>query len=302
MVKGIDISSYQANLNFNLAKNAGNEICIIKATEGNNYISPSMHDQANKALNVGMKIGFYHFFTNKTVNEADNFINTIKGYKDKCQIKPVIDIESQYTDVNIINFINKVEKELNTEMVIYCNLDYARKLSNNNYISNKPLWLAYYGNNDGSYHKSNSMGNFKTLAGEQYSDKNSIGNIKVDFNYFYEPILSGNNITNNITNNSDSSNFSYIIKSGDTLSGIAAKYNTTTNTLAAINNITNVNKIYAGQKILIPYSNSTVYTIKSGDTLSGIAAKYNTTYNQLAKINNISDPNKIYPGQVLKIR
>ena len=103
----------------------------------------------------------------------------------------------------------------------------------------------------------------------------------------------------------------YTVKAGDTLSGIAAKYGTTYQKLAAYNGISNPNKISVGQKIKIPGTGSsgstsagggdTVYTVKAGDTLSGIAAKYGTTYQTLAAYNGISNPNKISVGQKIKI-
>lgn len=103
----------------------------------------------------------------------------------------------------------------------------------------------------------------------------------------------------------------YTVKAGDTLSGIAAKYGTTYQKLAAYNGISNPNKISVGQKIKIPGAGSsgstsagggdTVYTVKAGDTLSGIAAKYGTTYQTLASYNGISNPNKISVGQKIKI-
>jgi hypothetical protein len=43
----------------------------------------------------------------------------------------------------------------------------------------------------------------------------------------------------------------YTVKSGDTLSGIASKYNTTVNNLVKLNNIKDPNKIVVGQKIII---------------------------------------------------
>lgn len=43
----------------------------------------------------------------------------------------------------------------------------------------------------------------------------------------------------------------YVVKAGDTLSGIAKKFNTTVAKLAAKNNIKNPNKIYAGQKLYV---------------------------------------------------
>lgn len=43
----------------------------------------------------------------------------------------------------------------------------------------------------------------------------------------------------------------YVVKRGDTLSGIASKYGTTYQHLAQINGITNPNRIYAGQRIRV---------------------------------------------------
>lgn len=97
----------------------------------------------------------------------------------------------------------------------------------------------------------------------------------------------------------------YIVKSGDTLSGIASKYGTTYQELARINNIANPNVIYPGQVIKINGGTAEkIYTIKSGDTLSGIANKYGTTWQKLYEKNKSvigNDPNLINPGQVLKI-
>lgn len=95
----------------------------------------------------------------------------------------------------------------------------------------------------------------------------------------------------------------YTVKSGDTLSGIAAKYGTTYQALASANGIADPNKIYPGQKIKISGgSGATYYTVKSGDTLSGIAKKYGTTYQNLAKMNGIQNPNVIYPGQRIRVK
>ena len=99
----------------------------------------------------------------------------------------------------------------------------------------------------------------------------------------------------------------YIVKSGDTLSKIAAKYNTTYQKLAEYNNISNPSLISVGQRIKIPGAGSSsvssekVYTVKKGDTLSKIANMYGTTYQKLAEYNNISNPSLISVGQKIKI-
>ena len=97
----------------------------------------------------------------------------------------------------------------------------------------------------------------------------------------------------------------YIVKSGDTLSGIASKYGTTYQKLARINNIANPNVIYPGQVIKINGGTvEKIYTVKSGDTLSGIANSYGTTWQNIYNNNRDiigSNPNLIKPGQILKV-
>lgn len=104
----------------------------------------------------------------------------------------------------------------------------------------------------------------------------------------------------------------YTIKWGDTLSGIASRYGVSMSYIAELNNIQNVNRIYAGNKIRIPqcgdfgvaepeYMGTIQYTVKRGDTLWGIAQKYGVTVEYLVNKNEIKNRNLIYPGQLIKI-
>ena len=111
----------------------------------------------------------------------------------------------------------------------------------------------------------------------------------------------------------------YTVQSGDTLSGIAVEYNTTTATLTGLNNLSNPNLIYVGQRLLVKSASTstatstasatstssttsaTTYTVKSGDTLSSIASSHNTTTAALTSLNSLANPNLIYVGQVLKL-
>lgn len=122
------------------------------------------------------------------------------------------------------------------------------------------------------------------------------------------------------TNTTTNSN-TYTVKSGDTLSGIAGKFNTTYTQLAQLNHISNPNVIHVGQVLTLHQTtaqNTTnhqesqqnkqvttsangTYTVKSGDTLSQIAARFNTTTSALASTNHISNPNLIEVGQQLRI-
>ena len=93
----------------------------------------------------------------------------------------------------------------------------------------------------------------------------------------------------------------YKVVRGDTLEKIAKKYNTTVDSLVALNNIKDKDKIYAGQVLKIDKKSNTIYTVVAGDTLSKIAKKYNTTVDNLVALNGIVDKDKIYMGQKLKI-
>lgn len=149
--------------------------------------------------------------------------------------------------------------------------------------------------------------------GVNWKDIASINGINSPYIIYVGQVLKipgGSKQENTSSSNTTSNNTTtYTVKSGDTLSGIASKFGTTYQKIAADNGISNPNLIYPGQVLKIKGANSTstvqnttkTYTVKSGDTLSGIAAKYGTTYQELAKKNGISNPNLIYPGQVLKI-
>ncbi len=92
----------------------------------------------------------------------------------------------------------------------------------------------------------------------------------------------------------------HTVKSGETLSLIARRYSTTVSELARINNISNPNLIYPGQRLTVLSSpKESVYYVRSGDTLSHIAEKLNVSVSYLAQRNNISDPHRISIGKKL---
>lgn len=98
----------------------------------------------------------------------------------------------------------------------------------------------------------------------------------------------------------------YTVVTGDSLSAIAKKFNTTVNAIKSANNLTR-DMIYIGQKLTIPGEAKEAvqqtfinHTVVSGDTLSGIAKRYNTSVNQIKQANNLKS-DLIRIGQVLKI-
>lgn len=107
-----------------------------------------------------------------------------------------------------------------------------------------------------------------------------------------------------VNNYIDTETTEYQVCAGDTLSGIANRFNTTVDELVSINNIKNPNLIIVGQILKLKrdkQNGSNIYVVQAGDTLSEIAQKYGTTYQELARLNNISNPNLIVVGQKIKI-
>ena len=106
---------------------------------------------------------------------------------------------------------------------------------------------------------------------------------------------------------------SVLVEVGDSLSKIAKRYDTTTEILAAINGICDVNQIYVGQKILLagaefetddevdPEPISVTVLVEVGDSLSKIAKRYDTTADELMVANDITDPNLLLVGQELVV-
>lgn len=112
------------------------------------------------------------------------------------------------------------------------------------------------------------------------------------------------------TNNaiSGTSTITYVVKYGDTLSAIAREYNTTVQSIAIENNISNPNLIYIGERLIIENvrydrheTSHSIYIVRYGDTLSQIAIRYNTTVQNLVNLNSIKNPNLIYVGEKLRI-
>lgn len=98
----------------------------------------------------------------------------------------------------------------------------------------------------------------------------------------------------------------YTVKKGDTLYGIASKYNLTADELKKLNNLTS-NTLSIGQTLKIRKSESDFitedydfYTVKEGDTLFSIANKYDTTPDKIKSLNNLTS-DTLSIGQLIKI-
>lgn len=117
----------------------------------------------------------------------------------------------------------------------------------------------------------------------------------------------------------------YVVRYGDTLTGIAAWFGVDPWSIAQLNGIYNLNHIYAGMYLKIPcgghdypqpcyyhcdphpvpppYQNVISYTVLPGDNLTSIAYRYGTTVEEILLLNPIEIPygNYLRRGQVIQV-
>jgi LysM repeat protein/membrane protease YdiL (CAAX protease family) len=98
----------------------------------------------------------------------------------------------------------------------------------------------------------------------------------------------------------------YIVQPYDSLSDIAAKYETTVDELLRLNDLSQPNLLYAGQAIIVPRRSETaastsVHIVEEGETLGLIADRYGTTVEVLLELNDLPDPNVVPVGTSLVV-
>ena len=98
------------------------------------------------------------------------------------------------------------------------------------------------------------------------------------------------------------------VEAGDSLSVIAVQHGTTVAALMAANGISDPDRVYMGQRLVIPGVGATpttlptmVVVVQRGDSLSAIAVEYGVSLPALIEANNITDPDTVHVGQELLV-
>lgn len=113
---------------------------------------------------------------------------------------------------------------------------------------------------------------------------------------------------------------SYEVRSGDSLSVIARRFETSVSELVAINQLRDRHVLKIGQTLVLPQKNGVVptlivndvtterlpdngkYSVRRGDTISVIARRFEVSPQTLLALNDMQDGNLIYPGQELLLK
>ena len=151
MLKGIDISRYQAGININAL---AIDFVIVKATEGVGYTDPNYIEYLTQAKSSNKKIGIYHYarpdLGNTAEDEATWFVSKAKNYIKQAIL--VLDWEVDVSNTDwAYNFLKAVYEKTGVRPIIYMsaypanNYDWTRVVN-----GNFGLWIASYGANTGA--------------------------------------------------------------------------------------------------------------------------------------------------------
>ena len=134
--------------------------------------------------------------------------------------------------------------------------------------------------------------------------RGSLGQLNTQFRYgytppnrttnLYVPVGTGNRLLTAIPKLTQLRPDTHVVRSGETLSGIAMMYQTTANDLMRLNNIKSARYLQVNQRLVIPgrlgsgatlSGDRKVYVVRKGDSLSGIASRFGTTVSRLQQWN-----------------
>lgn len=220
--KGIDVSKWNGDINWNKVKSDGIDYVIIRGGFGNSSVDQKFKSHIEGASKAGLKIGIYWFSyatsVAKAKEEAAKCLETIKPYKDKISYPVFYDFEYASVDYAKKNGIN-ITKNLSTKMAdafltdiknagyitgIYTNKDFSDKYFESDLLYANNLWIAQY-NQECTYNKPYMMW--------QYTETGTINDIGTssnpayfDMNYTYLKPTNGSIAESKIDLSSASSN------------------------------------------------------------------------------------------------
>lgn len=332
-VPGIDVSYWDAGIDWPKVRATGQRYVFVKATEAISYRDPTFDDNWFGAKKAGLLRGAYHFFRCNTDarKQADYFIDYVRSFNDDGELPPVLDLEThdgQRRDkivpaVKI--WLDRVESAFGKKPIIYSGQyflqDYLSEAGGGppSWAKDHPLWLAQYPSQYAPGMQPFLPRGWFKWTFWQYSDKGRLNGINADvdlnvFNGTLEELykFAGAQL---ITERPQTPQ-KHTVAAGDSFESIANKYGVTVRELVSAN----PQLLRTGDPLTIPVAvaipaedggstgSSTAggsavrtYTVKPGDTLTGIAIKHATTVAAIASANNVSNINNISVGQVLMI-
>ena len=165
-VYGIDVSSYQGNVDWAYHWSQGKRFAYVKATEGTGYTNPYFGQQYNGSYNVGMIRGAYHFALpdrSSGAAQATFFSDHGGGWSGDGRTLPgALDMEYNPYGATcygktqsamaawIRDFSNTYKTRWNKYPAIYTSTSWWNQCVGASFASTNPLWVARYASTVGT--------------------------------------------------------------------------------------------------------------------------------------------------------
>lgn len=162
MMRAIDVSINNLNVDWNRVRNSGIGAAMVKASQGRSEVNPETRNfqdsrffqNIDGAYAAGLHVGVYHYLTAQTVAEAQEeaklFLSVIFKRRSCVTLWAAVDVESKYLPTDkqllmliVLTFCEAVKAE-GYSPCIYTNPDFLTYRLGD--VSKYPLWLAAWTN------------------------------------------------------------------------------------------------------------------------------------------------------------
>lgn len=150
-VFGVDVSSYQGEVDWSALADQGVLFAFCKATEGSTHVDPTFRQNWTNAQTAGVLVGAYHFFSYDSPGktQAENFIAQVPAVAGT--LPPVVDIEfygdkvknplsKEETMAILMPLLTMLEEHYGVKPILYATYR-SYKLYLEGELEGYPLWI-----------------------------------------------------------------------------------------------------------------------------------------------------------------
>jgi lysozyme len=150
-IRGMDVSSYEASIDWGAAREAGIQFAFIRASDGRQYVDPKFASHWEGAKTAGVIRGAYQFFRPEQdpIAQADLLLQAI-GSLEAGDLPPVIDVEVSggrsraQVAAAIRAWVDHVTAAIGRPPIVYTGQYAWADLTGSADVTTSPLWLAQY--------------------------------------------------------------------------------------------------------------------------------------------------------------
>ncbi|MFT8319966.1 MAG: GH25 family lysozyme [Bacillus sp. (in: firmicutes)] len=191
-VKGVDVATYQGEINWSTLEQQELTFAFIKATEGSKFVDDYFFSNWKNASQTKLRIGAYHFFSydSEGKTQAENFIKTVPWEKNT--LPPVIDVEFYgdkeknppnpvQVEKELKDMIQILEEHYDKQVILYAT-EKAYNLYIKNRFDNCDIWIR-------NVYKKPALTDKRKWTFWQYADKGQLAGYNgkekfIDLNVF----------------------------------------------------------------------------------------------------------------------